>query len=101
MRAFLEGFLEDGRYALRLLVRNPGFTAVATLSLALGIGANSAIFSLADALLLRPLPVYHPGSVVTISTDSANESGGMGGVSYPDYRDLRDKTRSFDGLTAF
>ena len=100
MRAFLEGFLEDSRYALRLLVRNPGFTAVATLSLALGIGANSAIFSLADALLLRPLAIYHPDSVMAVSTDPVTESGTMGGVSYPDYRDLRDKTQSFDGLTS-
>ena len=88
---------EEVRYALRLLVRNPGFTAIATLSLALGIGANSAIFSLADALLLRPLAIAQPSAVVNVSTDPP---GDIGGVSYPDYRDLRDKTRSFDGLTA-
>ena len=88
---------EEIRYALRLLVRNPGFTAIATLSLALGIGANSAIFSLADALLLRPLAIAQPSAVVNVSTDPP---GDIGGVSYPDYRDLRDKTRSFDGLTA-
>src|SRR5438270_8567139 len=98
--AFLQGVSEEIRYALRLLVRNPGFTAVATLSLALGIGANSAIFSLADALLLRPLPISHPDSVVAVSTDPATQSGSMGGVSYPDYRDFRDKTHSFDGLAA-
>ena len=98
--AFFQAISEEIRYALRLLVRNPGFTAVATLSLALGIGANSAIFSLADALLLRPLPIYHADSVVAVSTDPAADSGGMGGVSYPDYRDFRDKTHSFEGLTA-
>jgi len=103
MPAFLQVLSEDFRYALRLLSRNPGFTAVAALSLALGIGANSAIFSLADALLLRPMPVYRPSSVVAVSTDPANDSGGMGGlggVSYPDYRDFRDKAHSFDGLIA-
>lgn len=100
MLAFLQAISEELRYALRLLVRNPGFTAVATLSLALGIGANSAIFSLADALLLRPLPVYRPSSVVSVSTDPRNESETMGGVSYPDYRDFRDKTHSFDGMAA-
>ena len=73
--ALFDALWEETRYALRLLVRNPGFTAVATLSLALGIGANSAIFSLADALLLRPLPIYRPSSVVTVSTDPAAESG--------------------------
>lgn len=87
------------RHALRLLARNPGFTAIAALSLALGIGANSAIFSLADTLLLRPLPVADPGSVVTVSTDRSAVQG-IGGVTYPDYRDFRDKSRSFDGMVA-
>src|SRR5215813_5656195 len=98
--ALFHAISEEIRYALRLLMRNPGFTAVATLSLALGIGANSAIFSMADALLLRPLAIYRPNSVVTVSTDPATASGGIGGVSYPDYRDLRDKSQSFDGLVA-
>ena len=88
---------EELRYALRMLVRNPGFTAIATLSLALGIGANSAIFSMADALLLRPLAITEPSAVVNISTDPP---GDVGGVSYPDYRDLRDRSKSFDGMTA-
>jgi putative ABC transport system permease protein len=58
--------LKDIRQAIRLLAKNPGFTAIAALSLAIGIGANSASFSFADALLLRPLPVYEPSRVVTI-----------------------------------
>ena len=89
---------EELRYALRTLLRNPGFTAIAALSLALGIGANTAIFSLADALLLRPAPVPEPSAVVTISTDKPEDVGGM---SYPDYRDFRAHTRSFEGLGAF
>jgi predicted permease len=89
---------EELRYALRTLLRNPGFTAIATLSLALGIGANSAIFSLADALLLRPMPVPEPSSVVSISTDKPDDVGGM---SYPDYRDFRTHTHAFEGLAAF
>ena len=93
--------LQEIRHAFRLLARNPWFTAIAVLSLALGIGANSAIFSLADSLLLRPLPVLEPSSVVTVSTDRPNVSEGVGGVSYPDYRDLRAKAQSFEGLTAF
>jgi predicted permease len=92
---------QEIRHALRLLARNPAFTAIAALSLALGIGANSAIFSLADALLLRPLPVLEPSQVVTISTDPQNAEGGIGGVSFPDYRDFRDQSRSFEGVTAF
>jgi len=93
--------LPEIRHALRLLARNPGFTAIAALSLALGIGANSAIFSLADALLLRPLPVLEPSRVVTISTDPQDAAGGIGGASFPDYRDFRDQSRSFDGIAAF
>ncbi len=92
--------LQEIRHALRLLARNPGFTAIAALSLALGIGANSAIFSLADALLLRPLPVLEPSTVVTVSTDRPNLSEGVGGVSYPDYRDFRQSSQSFEGLAA-
>src|SRR5580704_13403021 len=59
--------LKDIRQAIRLLAKNPGFTAIAALSLAIGIGANSAVFSFADALLLRPLPVDDPNGVVTVS----------------------------------
>jgi putative ABC transport system permease protein len=89
---------QDARHACRMFARNPGFTAAAVLSLALGIGANSAIFSLADALLLRPLPIRDPGGVVTIST--APPDSRYGGVSYPNYRDFRDKLQSFDGVVA-
>jgi ABC-type antimicrobial peptide transport system, permease component len=93
--------LQEIRHALRLLVRNPGFTAIAALSLALGIGANSAIFSLADTLLLRPRPVLEPSRVVTVSTDRTSEAFTYGGVSYLDYRDFRDRAHSFDGMVAF
>ncbi|MBV9147679.1 MAG: ABC transporter permease [Acidobacteria bacterium] len=90
--------LEEIRYALRTLLRNPGFTVVATLSLALGIGLNSAIFSLADALLLRPMPVPQPSAVVTVSTDKPDD---VGGTSYPDYLDFRAHSRSFEGMGVF
>lgn len=89
----------DVRYALRNMARSIGFTAIAVLSLALGIGANAAIFSLADALLLHPLPIFDPSNVVTVTTDIPGDQFG-GAVSYPNYRDLRDKAQSFDGLTA-
>jgi macrolide transport system ATP-binding/permease protein len=90
---------QDVRHACRMFARNPGFTAIAVLSLALGIGANSAIFSLADALLLRPLPIRDPGAVVTIGT--APPDSPYGGVSYANYRDFRDRLRSFDGVAAY
>ena len=91
--------LQEIRYAFRMIARSPGFTAIAVLSLALGIGANAAIFSLADALLFRPLPVSHPGSVLAVNLDSP--SGDPGSFSYPDYRDLRSSAKSFAGLAAF
>ncbi|HEY6304870.1 MAG TPA: ABC transporter permease [Candidatus Angelobacter sp.] len=95
--------LQEIRYAFRMIARSPGFTAIAVLSLALGIGANAAIFSLADALLFRPLPVASPGSVMAISLDAPGNTariGDPGGVSYLDYRDLRGAAKSFDGLVA-
>lgn len=82
-----------------MFAKNPGFTSITVLSLALGIGANSAVFSLADALLLRPLPIRDPGAVVTIATTPPGSP--YSGVSYPNYRDFRDKLRSFDGVVAF
>jgi predicted permease len=89
---------QEIRHAWRLLARNPAFTLISALSLGLGIGANSAMFSMADALFLRPLPIHNPGDVVVVATDSPQGGGTM--VSFPDYRDFRDKSRSFDGLTA-
>ena len=83
-----------------MLRKNPGFTAVAACSLAIGIGANSAIFSFADAMLLRPLPVMKPGEVVNIASGPTT-FGGNRSFSYPDYLDFRDRNRTFDGLVAY
>ena len=71
---------QEIKLACRVLAKSPGFTAVAALSLALGIGANSAIFSLADALLLRPLPIRDPGAVVTVTTNTPDNP--YSGVSF-------------------
>jgi predicted permease len=90
--------LQDFRHALRVLLKNPGFTAIAVLSLALGIGANTAIFSLVDAMLLRPLPFADPSHVMVVSSDSPTNP--FEGVSYPDYRDLRDRAHSLEGVVA-
>ncbi len=88
----------DLRYGLRMLAANPGFTAVAILSLAIGIGATTSMFSLADAMLLRPLPVEHPAGVVHVLSTSASVRAG--GISYPDYIDFRDQSKTFRGLVA-
>ena len=92
-------FYQDIRLAVRILLRNPGFALIAAFSLALGIGANSAIFSLADALLLRPLPILAPSDVVNLSTETPDNP--FTGLSYPNYLDIRAKTQSFDGVLAF
>jgi predicted permease len=94
-----DGIPADVRYAFRTLRRQPGFVAVAVLSLAFGIGANSAIFSLADAILLRPLPVSRPAEVLSIGNSTPENA--VEGVSYPDYREVRERARSFAGVVAY
>src|ERR1019366_425578 len=92
------------RYALRTLRKRPGFALVAIISLALGIGANPAMFSLADALLLRPLPVPHASELIVVQSQLRGEAiGGIfqySGLSYPDFKDLRDRNKSYSGLVA-
>ena len=90
--------LQDIMFALRVLLKNRAFTVVAILSLAIGIGATSAMFGVADALLLRPLPVLRPSEVVTIESKTPKES--YGGMSYRDYVDYRDHVKSLEGLVA-
>jgi len=89
----------DFRFALRSLRRNPSFAAIAALSIALGIGANTAMFSMADALLLRPVPVPNPSAVLNLRSQLRGH--GPDSVSYPDYTDFRAKAHAFSGLTAF
>jgi predicted permease len=96
----LEATLKDVRYAARMLRKNPGFLAVAVCSLAIGIGATSAIYSIADALLLRPLSVPRASEVIAVSPASDQPFSGLNLISYPDYKDFRDRNRSFEGLAA-
>ena len=93
-------FVLDLRYALRTLRKNPGFTAVAVLTLALGIGVNTTIFSLYNALALRPLPVKDPGRVVRLFRTHPGEPG-AGVFSYPEYVDFRDRIPVLSGLAAW
>jgi len=88
------------KHAFRVLRKDPGFTAVAICSMAIGIGATSAMFNFADALLLRPLPIAEPDRVVAINSAKLAPLGSNTAISYPDYVDLRDHNRSFDGLVA-
>ena len=95
--------LHDLKHAVRMFVKSPGFSLVAVLSIAIGVGANAAMFSLADTIVLRPLTVPRPGEIVNV-TAVLPRSGvtvpTAAALSYPDYVDVRDRSRSFAGLTA-
>jgi macrolide transport system ATP-binding/permease protein len=99
----LEQVWQDVRYGGRVLAGSPGFASIAVLSLAIGIGANCAIFTFADALLLRPLPIARPGEVFTVGSTANLEALGASSLvsSYRDYVDIRDRNKSFVGLAAF
>jgi predicted permease len=93
--------INDIRYALRMLAKNPAFAGVVVLTLALGIGANAAIFSLLDKVLLQTLPVANPDQLVVLSTyDPRNGPGIDSSFSYPMYQDLRDRNSVFSGVIA-
>lgn len=92
--------MRNVRYALRTLAKSPGFTIGAVLALALGIGANTAIFSLVDAALFRPLPVDRPQELVRLlSSDEKHQN--LSNHSYPVYTDYRDQASAFAGLAAY
>jgi len=102
---WLRDFADDARYGLRMLRKNPGFTAVAVLTLALGIGANTAIFTVINAVMLRALPVQHPEQLVAVGDPARVYSWGTGTprtdvFSYPLYREVRDHNDVFSSLLA-
>ena len=94
-----EDLVADVGFAFRIVRRSPAFAAVAVLSLALGIGANIAVFTVINALLLRPLPVDHPGALVVFSRQDA-DTGRTNSLTFREYADLRARTSSFVGLLA-
>ena len=94
----LETFLQDTRYAFRMLRKNPGFTAVAVLTLALGIGANTAIFSVVYAMLLKPLPYSHPEQLLTVFEAQPQAGVNATGWSYANFAELREQNRTFSDM---
>jgi len=90
---------QDLRYAVRSFLKNPGFTAVAVITLALGIGANTAIFSVVDTLLLRPLPLKDPGRLVLVRDTQPGVDSAP--ASYPEYLDWKERSKTFEALGAF
>ncbi len=94
----MSGWLQDLRYAVRQLRKSPGFAAVAILTLALGIGANTAVFSVIDGVLLRPLPFHEPDHLFAVWAVSPEEKSLNTGASGPDFQDYKEQNRSFEGL---
>src|SRR5215203_118579 len=95
----MDSLIKDIRYAIRGLVKRPGFVAIAVITLALGIGANTAIFSLVNTVLLRSLPVDRPGEIVSVAVRGKNDS--MSAFSYPNYKDFRDHNDVLSGLLVY
>jgi predicted permease len=96
----MNGLFQDFWFGLRLLRKTPGFAIVAVLTLALGIGANTAIFSVIHAVLLRPLPFHNPSRLVAVNTTEPGRRDDIG-VSYPVFLDWRSQNHVFEGLSAF
>ncbi|MGA8908005.1 MAG: ABC transporter permease, partial [Acidobacteriaceae bacterium] len=93
----IEHLFADLRFSLRVLLKSPSFAIVAILSLAFAIGANAIVFSVLNALILRPLNIPHPQSLYSLEREPQNEPF----QSYPDYRELRDHSRTFESLVAY
>ena len=102
----MDSFLQDFRYGIRTLLKNPGFTAVAVVTLALGLGVNTAIFSLTDQVLLRLLPVDKPEELVVLRSPGPktgrvwSDGDSDASMSYPLYKELTEKDSVFTGLLA-
>jgi hypothetical protein len=98
--AWVDDLRSDARYALRSMRRSPGYAIVAAMSLAFGIGANTAIFSLMNEVLLKELSVKEPGRLVFID-NSGGKSRGTSGPPYPGFELMRDRNRTLTGIAAF
>src|SRR5215510_3974581 len=96
----MTGFVHDLKHGLRMLFKNPGFTFIAILSIAIGVGANAAMFSVSDGLVIRPLPVPRPGEVVTVSAVVPGFVRNTA-LSYPEYADIQAQSHSLKGLVAY
>src|SRR5579864_1214419 len=95
----MNGLLQDIRYALRQLRKSPGFTAIAVLTLALGIGATTAIYSVVYGVLLRPLPYADPGRLVSIF--EITNQGTRNRLADPNFDDFRDQSHSFESMAKY
>jgi hypothetical protein len=97
---WIETLAQDVQFSARVLRKNPGFTAIAVLTLALGIGATTAIFSLVDVVLFRPLPVAKAAELVRITDGDFKDVSQYSSISFPAYLQYRDRTSAFSGVAA-
>ena len=97
----MQSLLQDIRFGLRMLTKNAGFTAIAVLTLALGIGANTAIFSVVNAELLRPLPFHDSGRLVRVGVTNSRTGWKFGSADYPDFNDWRSQNKVFEKIAAY
>src|SRR5215468_1149163 len=97
----MRALLDDLRHALRMFATSPGFVVVTSVTLALGIGANTAVFSVIDAVLLRPLPYADPDRIVVINETPEKGRAERWEMSYPNFADVRTQARAFDALAAY
>src|SRR4051812_8501200 len=94
-------FFQDVRFGIRTLLRKPGFTAAAVVALALGIGANTAIFSVVNGILLRPLPYPQQDRIMMIFEENPQQNRTRGPFSQPDFSDLMAQSRTFEKVAAY
>src|SRR5215510_13417956 len=97
----MDALLQDLKFGLRSLAKSPGFTLVAVLAVALGIGANSAIFSVVNAVLLRPLPFPEPGGLMSVWQNNSVRGWHKDVVTPADFVDWRREARSFEGMATY
>jgi predicted permease len=95
---FLESLWQDARFALRMLRKTPGFTAIAVLTLALGIGANTAVFTVVYSALLRPLPYSHPENIIALGESRDPQNPGPAEISYPDFLDWQKSSKTLQSI---
>jgi len=100
-RRLMDTLLQDLRYGFRMLRNSPGFTAVVVLTLALGVGANTAIFSVVNTVLLQPLSFPEPDRLVSVSESKPSAGIERFSVSPPNFFDWRDQNRIFSGIAAY
>jgi len=97
----METLLQDLKYGIRMLVKNPGFTAIAIIALALGIGPTTAIFSVVNAVLLKPLPFVEPSRLLMVYETNLQRGFNRGTMSYPNFADVRDQNQVFEKMSSY